>query len=200
MFQKLYSDRFDLAICYNDIDPTKLPKGVQALNKAEQPNNLKFLPQGKLPAWKLVPPRLDLNRHEIIMDNDVLLFKPLEEIEEFLAGNKFLTTEAYRRSYSIDYDALIRQDFNINVGIIGMPPGFDMEAAINEKLQRGWSEFFDDQSIVAAILQDQDTIVVSKQKIVVAFGDTFYAKGTHGVHLVGLNSGETRHWKKLFTF
>ena len=118
------------------------------------------------------------------------------------SDNLFLTTEAYRRTYSDQYASIIQQDFNINTGIIGLPPNFDFLNAINEKLQYNiqWQSHFDEQSIVALILQEKQTLIINKNKINVCFGSCLHNKGTHGVHFVGLNGNEERHWNSFFSF
>ena len=92
--QALVAETFDWVVCYNNLDehqfkrlclivketPIKLFQQLQKDCPVSQQN------LGSL--WKLCPPRLRMMSHEIIMDNDVVIWKRPPEIDEFLESSK----------------------------------------------------------------------------------------------------------------
>lgn len=85
--------------------------------------------------WKVCPARMRLDVHEIIMDNDIVMLKPLPQIEEFLDSDKTLILEEPIRFYgkkdasdgspSSPYDAMFPLGENLNSGLMGCPPGYN---------------------------------------------------------------------------
>ena len=105
LFQREYNDEFDLFICINNLSEEEISLVTNDLVF----ENCKFLIQDKLSnklnmkisgaAWKLVPPSLNINTHEIVIDNDLVLFKRSKYIENFLNGNHIICTKSAIRSY-----------------------------------------------------------------------------------------------------
>lgn len=82
--------------------------------------------------WKVCPPRIRLDSHEIIMDNDIVILKKFPQIEEFLNENKSLVLEEPIRFYG-RYDYLFSSHGPfLNSGLMGFPPGYDFGAKIHE--------------------------------------------------------------------
>jgi hypothetical protein len=191
----LYGGRFHTVVCYNGRKPA--PLDVDEIIEARQGGLRCDPPETSSPggpAWKLYPARMAPDTHEIIMDNDLVLHARSPKIEAFLEGDGFLITEAFKRSYSPRYEAYIRSGFHINTGIIGLPPGYDFAAEINTVLPHDerWREHFDEQSIVAAIMQHKNPTVLTLTEIAVCFQS--YNYGSHGMHFVGANKGMRKYW------
>jgi len=187
---KLYP-QFDLEVCFNQIPghiiwdkvgdlPVTFHKqkgdelGIQPTH-----NNVK-----KGVNWKLYPARRRIHTHEIIMDNDLILFNKVLEIDKFLDSNRSIILQAYNRNYG-QFDDHVRPDLSVNTGMYGMPPKYNFGSKINELLKnRTWQDRGDEQGIVATCLQDLDPIVVSYN--VIAPMDNYakfrYAKGVHFIH------------------
>lgn len=72
-WKDLYGDSFDYFLCYNNIDVNKLNFGVNLINQHEHLNSLSIQPNST--AWKLYPPRISLQSHEIFIDNDLIIYK-----------------------------------------------------------------------------------------------------------------------------
>ena len=83
--------------------------------------------------WKLYPARIRKECHEIIIDNDILIYKLPKKIINFLNSNHIILTESHKRSYSGVLKNIIPYEFNINSGIIGLPPNYDFENDIKVK-------------------------------------------------------------------
>lgn len=87
--------------------------------------------------WKVCPPRMRMDSHEIVMDNDIVLLKKFPQIDHFLKmKNMALILEEPIRFYG-RYDSLFpaNQPF-LNSGFMGFPPGYDFGAEI----YRVWEE------------------------------------------------------------
>lgn len=198
--RRLYGAEFDYVICHNGLTDRHLEK-VRRLGEPlfdqrvyfETGEGLHLEPDG--PAWKLYPTRLRLDRHEIVIDNDLVLYRRLPELEEFLASEKPLVTQAVKDSYD-RFSLHIREGFEINTGLLGFPPGFDLKPRIESlPFLDQWHRHFDEQACVAAVLQHEDIILVPLGHVSVPRPNRPYMHGLHGVHFVGVNKGGVFHWR-----
>lgn len=87
--------------------------------------------------WKACPPRMRMDAHEIVMDNDIVLLKKFPEIDAFLGCNKkTLVLEEHIRFYG-RYDHLFGPGGPyLNSGFMGFPPNYDFGAEV----RRYWEE------------------------------------------------------------
>ena len=203
--RKLYKEKFELVICHNG-NEEEFPQVDRIINQRSMvENSLLYEPPDSEKcgtAWKLYPPRIDIERHEIFMDNDVILYKRLDQIDEFLSGDKFLTSEAITRSYGDRFDHLVKQGTNWNTGLLGLPPRFDLKREINKVLKKypgKWESHFDEQAVFISIIQDKDNIMVTLKELQVVTPEGKFERGTHGIHFVGVNKGATNHWDRFNT-
>ena len=190
-FLKFYD--IEIAICYN-CDKKKLPIELNQFTLIDQKKHLQIGPNPKGVAWKLYPPRLDKNRHEISIDNDIVFNKRINQIDQFFYSNTTLLLEDKRRTYG-RFENHVPPGFNINSGIYGMPPGFDLESFIifyagnewekNALYEHDKNETFDEQGLVAlALLSNKDYIIIPKETITDC-RDTIVDGCGH--HFIGLN-------------
>jgi len=228
LFQREYNDEFDLFICVNNLSEEEINlvtndsvfKNCKFLIQDESSNKLNMKISG--PAWKLVPPRLNINTHEIVIDNDLVLFKRSKYIEDFLNGDHIISTKSSIRSYG-NLDRYVG-DFLINTGLLGFPPKFDFKKYLDKKIRyilkvnhskiKHYNLHFNEQGLVAMVFQDLDPIVIPLEEINVCWSqpivwpcgcprkvDVYKAKS--GLHFVGANYSEVSYWneyKKHFLF
>lgn len=214
-FKRIYHNNFHYVICFNQLDDllkTQLP--IDLVNATVDQNkylNSLITPPPKSSnsiagtSWKLYPPRLFNNQHEVIIDNDVIIYKRLPELEKFLESDKlFIVTEAFKRSYSGRFETLVNKNFNINSGLVGLPPKFDYATKINNLLEKNsgdWQTHFEEQSLVAAVLQNENVKMISINKIQVSGPTPGFNIGSCGTHFCGVNKGYSQDWnvfKKTF--
>jgi hypothetical protein len=102
--------------------------------------------------WKLYPPRLELNRHEIHLDNDVVLIDRIQEIDNFLLDDAILTCQGLYGLYGM-YSSWVKDGgIHINSGIYGLPPYYDLTEKVRvlmEQDKRAWSNIYDEQGLLA---------------------------------------------------
>lgn len=199
---KIYGDTFDYYLCHNNIDLDKLNwiknTSIKLLNQHDYVSDLNINPMNNNPCWKLYPPRIDINRHEIFIDNDLIIYKRLPVIDKFLERNNLLfITEAIRRSNG-SFDSIIKSTKNLNTGLFGLYPGFDLKNRINEtlnlKIIKTWSCHLDEQGLLAYIFHNSDYELVTLDDIYVCHQDYQYKIGKYGQHFVELNRQVTCHW------
>jgi len=205
--RKIFGDSVTLAICYNNIKPNKLPPVDLLINQEEFSHTLPFPPpsiddyshtsfqeDNGAPAWKLYPPRLDINTHEILLDNDIILYQKPNAIDRFLNSlDIIVATEPLKRSYSDKYP--VKDNFNINTGIMAYPPGFDLRAKISAVLKEPWSNHFDEQTLIASIIQNERVQIIPITEVAVCPHDEPVQRGKCGVHLLGVNHGPSLNWR-----
>src|SRR4051812_25370860 len=91
LFKVVYPE-FDLAICYNNLDPNELndlrDSGVQLVPQTEdmfpyrlRANDKNIIGEAVGCGWKLCPPRLRINECELWIDNDIIIRKRICHID-----------------------------------------------------------------------------------------------------------------------
>jgi len=195
-FIDLYKDQFDYFVCYNNIEESKLSKikkfPVTFINQINYINEIKIKPILNNPCWKLYPPRLDLKRHEIFVDNDLIVYKKIPVIDKFLKEKDLLfISEAIMRSYG-NFSDYITIPENLNTGIFGLYPNFDFKIKINNIIKNKkvitWKNHLDEQGLVSLIFQDYNFELIDLNQIYVCHKNFNLKKGKYGVHFVGLNN------------
>lgn len=192
---------------------------IYILYNGEPPFHLNHLPVtiidqtdhiGDLPlpvgvAWKLYPPRLRKDSHEIFIDNDLVINDKIPEIDQFLENdNKCLLLEEDTRTYG-RFTKHVPANIYVNSGLFGVPPEFDFgkyvkyytigkQWEINALGKYAESCTFDEQGLVALILSNQKHIMISKKTITNCEQTLIPAKGNH---FIGLNRRNYEPFKKF---
>ncbi len=118
--------------------------------------------------WKVCPPRMRPDAHEVIMDNDLIFMKKLPIIDTFLKANKTLILEEPIRYYG-RFDYLVPKGQKINSGLMGLPPGFDF----GERIKTAWQKHgkvkkisqADEQGLLMYVLQAYPNLRISKEEV-----------------------------------
>ena len=151
-FKSIYDDTFDLMICYNQIDKPNFvfDFNVEYYDQTSTDQDFRVIKNDAWSGtgWKLCPPRLRKESHEIIIDNDVVIRDKIGLIDEFLNSDHLLGFNAYHRAYgrfNID-DKLF-----LNSGFVGLPPDFDYKHQLDMIYDGKPIYRFDEQGMVAAV-------------------------------------------------
>lgn len=176
---ELYGDRFEYFVycnCNADYNTDRVRKTCEKYNVNLYLQKWETCP---FPApsdaiypsiWKVCPPRLKMDVHELILDNDVVFLKKPVEIEEFLDSDKTLVVEDTLRYFGV-FNRWFRDDEAYNSGIMGCPPGYDF----GKKIMGTWSERFekmknrklgygDEQGLLTYTLLQHPNIIVSSNR------------------------------------
>jgi len=198
----LYGYDFDYFVCYNNIDLSRLSwlknYSVRLLNQHDFVSDIKINPIQNNPCWKLYPPRIDLNRHEMWIDNDLIIYKKIPIIDKFLnSKNTIFITEGQKRSYGC-FDNLIQSKEKLNTGFFGLFPGFDLKNEINTTLKNNsienWKNHLDEQGLLSYIFLKNRLEIITLEDIYVCHIEFPYKVGKYGQHFVQLNQGKLKHW------
>lgn len=185
-FRSLYDA--DLYVCYNRLKPDQLASlEVAGVCLVDQEAATKQSPIGV--AWKLYPGRLDLARHELFIDNDLIIEQRIEAIDRFFEEDMTVLLEGETRNYG-RYEKHVPPGYCINSGVFGVPPGFDIDAILNAVGHR-WehncpnsSATWCEQGFVAAMLLGYKRhAIISKEEITNCELNYLPAKGMHFVSL-----------------
>jgi hypothetical protein len=157
----------------------------------QQPVDQKPAPVGV--TWKLYPPRMDISRHEIFIDNDIVFTGYIPEIDYFFENDCTLLLEDVGRAYG-KFDKHVPKGYNINSGIFGLPPNFNLkkyidmyvdEWEINASGAHAASKTFDEQGIVAfALLNHPNFVIIDNETVTDCRSVLKWAKG---MHFIGIN-------------
>lgn len=192
-FINIYKHNFDYYVQYNftSYDNThkedKLKDTVKGLNVNlrkqswfESPININK-PETKIfssvenlkdsgSIWKICPPRFNLNVHEIVMDNDLVIYKKIPEIDQFLSTNdKLLVLEDPIRYYGV-YAGQNQDNKVLNSGLFGLYPGYKF----GDNLKYFWEtngsfqklSYSDEQGFICGVLRKNANIMIPKTTIV----------------------------------
>lgn len=145
-------------------------------------------------AWKLYPPRLFPDRHEICIDNDIIFNARIKEIDQFFESSSTLLLAGDSRTYG-RFEKHVPAQFMINSGIYGMPPSFDLERFVkfyagdrwekNALYQHDKSETFDEQGLVALALLSHAYYIIIPNTVVT--NCEYHLNEGAGYHFIGLN-------------
>lgn len=146
-------------------------------------------------AWKFAPLRLFPDLPELSLDNDVVLWRLPDAVRAWLeepGGGPFLLAEDVRACFgrfAALCDAAPR-----NLGIRGIPPGFDLEAALLDTLALApgpLTSELDEQGLQVAALQRAGrcrTVTLDEVTVCSPFWPHRPELGRCGAHFVGLNA------------
>lgn len=191
-FNKLYPE-FDLMICHNQLNINQM-KELETFDIPlfEQKHENGLSPKGV--AWKLYPPRIRKETHELVMDNDLIITRKIPQIDKFLKSNCTLVYEAGKPMYGQFHKFVPKNPF-VNSGIYGMPPGFNFLNKINFYIKNitEWDNSckqgrytWDEQGLVAAsLLNHPNHLLIKLNQISNCEIDLI--DNCCGMHFVGLN-------------
>ncbi len=209
---RLFGNDTAYAVCVNSValDVAKelagpLPEGVEwiEVHASAMPLFLrKHLRDGMAEGvgWKLLPLRLFPDRHELSLDNDCVLWTMPEAVQRWRAqADRTLLAADIERCLGI-FQAAAQVPVPINSGIRGLPPGFDLEAALMATLAAEESRTgapvlleseLDEQGMQAVALHRvEPALVVATADVSIC--SPFWPRqpelGRCGAHFVGLNS------------
>ncbi len=144
-------------------------------------------------AWKLVPLRAFPDDHELALDNDVILWDVPPAVRDWLDGRaRFVLAEDVRACFG--RFAALCGERPLNSGVRGLPPGFDLEAALAGVLERApgllVSELDEQGLQVAALLASGEAAAVDREDVTICspFPPHVPHLGRTGAHFVGLNT------------
>lgn len=191
-FKCLYGDRFDQVLCVNGRDGLDLGSlGFDIVRQFPVEGSPK--PWGV--AWKLYPPRLRPNAHEIFIDHDVVLLDKLPQIEEFLSSE-----EAFLYSQSFWPDGLygsfrdqVPDGFGLNSGLFGLPPGFSFDLSMVDE----WKEDLDEQGFVASQMCRQSNLIRVGPEDLWICADDRMPRDVKGYHFCRSNRDEA--WARFLS-
>jgi hypothetical protein len=145
----------DLCICHNQWTDTSILErlGIELVRQEDYLDSLPYPPPEHSVAWKLFPPRLRPDDYEIVVDNDILFFRRISEIDTFLKSDMVLLYQGLNDNRGGQYQDQIPTGIRVNSGIFGMPPKF--EPKFEEKI-KPWKGYYDEQGLVAASLLRND--------------------------------------------
>lgn len=197
-WRSVYNDDFDMVVCYNGIDSHQISQiPIETIDQNDYTDSIKYKPFDT--TWKLYPPRLRMDSHEIFIDNDLVVYDRSPTIDKFLHSSSMsIITSAHRRFYGA-YNQLVSPDLTVNSGLFGLPPNFDLGRSINRFIavypRLGWLEHCDDEGVLACILSKNNLCVIPMEEIHVcnpSVDFSPYSLGSCGTHFAGSNQGHTR--------
>jgi hypothetical protein len=183
----------EVVVCHN-CPKENLPTSVLQFPLIDQTKHLNIGPEPKGVAWKLYPPRLTIDRHELSVDNDLIINEPIQQIEEFLSSDSTLLLEDKSRTYG-RFESHVPAGFMINSGLYGMPPNFQLEPYVRFYAGKAWeknainqhdkNETFDEQGLIAlALLNHSRYLIIDNRTITNCEHHLVDGKGHH---FIGLN-------------
>lgn len=197
-FRRIYPE-FDLIVCYNNLTPEQedrlgllnVPLHRQTEEESAHPLISVDAPPGRKNSspgwgWKLVPPRLRIEGHELWIDNDILLRERLPTIDQWLQSDCTLISTGLHKAYGIFHDG-IKDPIPYCAGFFGLPPGLDFGERIARYCQQihGPLGYYDEQGVTTSV-------VLERQHFAIPYSDLMFIKKAQrpyakGLHFVGAN-------------
>lgn len=201
-FRTLYPE-FDLVVCCNNLKDNQKER-LKFLNvniheqhehELDYPLTPVTEPSGwkcSMPGWgwKLVPPRLRFDSHELWIDNDIIIRKRLPSIDKWLKTDRSIISKGSKRCYGI-YDDDIPHDTNYCAGLFGVPPYFDFSECILrhcKKLNGNTLGYYDEQGVTVLSVLEKDPFVLSLHELSIV--KNLVKPYPRGLHFTGVNRTE----------
>jgi hypothetical protein len=204
--RKAFGPDAGLVICVNSIPIEEaqrraghLPEEVEWRMADEVPSSLKpFLDDSMAEgvAWKLAPPRTFPDLYELSLDNDCVLWDVPEAVEAWLEEPEGRCLIAADDTLAHGAFTHLTRSEPRNTGIRGLPPGFDLEVALQRVLERHPIRLrseLDEQGLqVVALDLERPAHVVGTEDVSICspFWPHKAKLGRTGAHFVGLNAKE----------
>lgn len=159
--------------------------------------------------WKLFPARLDIDRYEICIDNDIVIHSRLHEIDQFLQEDSVLVYQGIHGLYGAFRASVPEIGLALNSGIYGVPPGYDLNKRVDAKVaDTNWTGKYDEQGLLASLLLNYHSFhMIPLTSVPIVQPDwtaawVFKNKSIKGMHFVGANTSESHdtweHFKKRY--
>lgn len=215
-FMSLYPE-FDRVLCYNNIDKNNLKKFSKYVTLFEQKEEdlpcLVKPPDRTTGAatgcgWKLCSPRLRPNSLELFLDNDLVLFSKISEIDDWMKSKRHGVISEGRWQMFGGFRNFINPKYRLCAGLFGLPPFF----SFHKHIRYFYSYFnkplgaYDEQGLTAATVSNMKNFyVVPITKLKIIENHDFFVdikkEAVCGIHFVGANR-KTKHsgWEKYKKF
>jgi len=205
---KIYPE-FDYVICHNGMDAKMLKRlrgfGIDLYDQKFEEIGVPFEFTIKTTdnvsnhAWKLCPLRLRPESHEIWMDNDIILWDRIPEIDEFINDDKKpIVSQTWSRELYGQFDCDIPDGCSICAGFFGLPPSFPFKEKIYDsiKLKMPLSGF-DEQGMIAYIITNNENGWIGiRPHYLNQLGWWEYIQELPlGGHFIRLNTGTNSGWE-----
>ena len=201
---KVYPE-FDFVICHNNLSLEEvifLKKWGVPLHSQKFEYPFQYCEKNQTDySWKLVPPRLRMDAHELWVDNDLVIRDRIPEIDQWLVSQTTMISASkevisrYGR-FTDSIDPWIK----CCAGFFGLPPGFDLEARINELCMEPLVNY-DEQGLVTKIVTGTTgwiEVDFENLKMLGSWNPERIGMPHRlppGVHFVGSNRAKTKEWK-----
>ena len=203
LFANLYPEA-ERMVCYNQIDR---PVNINASLYEQHQDELGYpltstqddIKERSGSGWKLCPPRMDINCHELWIDNDIVIHQKMKEIDQWIKGDYCIISEGLGRYFGI-YNNLVPSGLKICAGFFGLPPDFDFRKEIlkhcellNGKTIGSW----DEQGLVASIITNKKHKVVPLTSLAIVEPD-FDLPDAPAFHFVEANRIDShKKWEEF---
>lgn len=214
-FSKIYPE-IERVICFNNIDPSLLKMASKFADVLEQKGEdvgcLLTPPDANVEeasgcGWKLSPPRIDIESHELFIDNDVVIRERLPQIDEWLTSSKGIISQGQGRKRMYGrFDSFISKEIHVCAGVFGLPPYFNFFEMINQKIQflNGVTlGGFDEQGLTSSIIVNMsDYLLIPNTSLVISEDHVGFPQiMPSAIHFVGANRKPWhRGWKAYKSF
>ncbi|MEM7036337.1 MAG: hypothetical protein AAF570_05095, partial [Bacteroidota bacterium] len=71
--------------------------------------------------------RIDADKFELFLDNDVIIWRLPEAIRTWIKTNSILVSEDWNGAHYGEFSDSLKTTDSYNAGILGMPPGFEID-------------------------------------------------------------------------
>ena len=145
--------------------------------------------------WKLVPPRLRLESHELWIDNDIIFNDRIVSVDKWLTSQRPIISTAHRKEYGSF--KLPDQFPPVCAGFFGLPPFFNFD----ERIVEGCSHldtlgYYDEQGLVSLIVQQQNPIIVPTDELEIV--KDLKLPPSPALHFIGVNRTiEHKNWNRF---
>ena len=143
-------------------------------------------------AWKLMPPRLRIEAHELWVDNDIVIRDKIPAIDQWLGCYTGIVSRGFDSLYG-RFQEKVDPSVDCCAGFFGLPPYFDFRAHIIEICGDEPLMGFDEQGLVVYVVSNLPGRIIVPYANLRMWGHwqtEFHSDFPEGIHFVGANRNE----------
>jgi len=171
--RKVYPE-FDVVVCHNKLTSLEAERlqtmDVDLLRQDDLPQPFDFKDDDSERirnfCWKLIPPRIRQDSHELWVDNDIIIRDRIQKIDDWLSGSTAIISTGFNHDYGKFTEFLIDKE-PYCAGFFGLPPHFNF----GEEIMRLYNGFrkkkkfkgYDEQGLVSLVVSSFADYIVLPQ-------------------------------------
>lgn len=204
--KKVYPE-FDIFVCHNKLSDEEIDRlgecNVNLIRQDDLDKPFDFFDhdEGLVRnfCWKLIPPRIRIDAHELWVDNDIIIRDRIARIDQWLMTDAAIIGTGYNPDYG-QFINVVKSNYVHCAGFFGLPPDFDFQEALSVVCDGRKLTGYDEQGVVTHIVTRTKNYISLPQSDLALLSEYWSHRGVrwfpNGLHFARANRFDGhKSWK-----